>query len=189
MWSNHSVLRHMIRKIMCGIDSFLTSLGFTKSKADSNLYCKVEEGNPVMLQMYVDDLFVTGEDGLIVHTKRKLAVEFEMKDLGMMHYFLGMEVWKNVDGISSGQGKYAVEILKRFEMMDCKAMTTSMASNLKVLSVASLEMVDATMYRQMMYSLMYLMNTRPDICFAVKHIKTCSPNGCKACSGVLEGYS
>ena len=64
--------------------------------------------------LYVDDLFVTGEDGLIVDTKMKLDAEFEMKEIGMMHYFLGMDVWKNADGISLGQGKYAVEILKRF---------------------------------------------------------------------------
>ena len=142
-------------------------MGFTKSKADSNLYYKVEKGNAVILLLYVDDLFVTGMDGLIFYTKRKLAVEFEMKDLGMMHYFLGMEVWKNADGISPGQGKYAVEILKRFGMMDCKAMTTPMASNLKLLSDASSESVDATMYRQMIRSLMYLMNTRPNIFFVV----------------------
>ena len=52
-------------------------------------------------------------------------------------------------------------------MMDCKEMATPMASNLKLLSDASLESVDATMYRQMIGSLMYLTNTRPDICFAV----------------------
>ena len=75
------------------IDSFLNSLGFTKSKEDSNLYYKVEEGNPVILALYVDDLFVTGVDGLIADTKRKLTTNFEMKGLGMMHYFLGMEVW------------------------------------------------------------------------------------------------
>ena len=46
--------------------------------------------------------------GLIADIKRKLATEFKMKDLGMMHYFLGMEVWENVDGISLGQGKYVV---------------------------------------------------------------------------------
>ena len=112
------------------IDSFLSSLGFTKSKADSNLYYKVEYGNPVMFLLYVDDLFVTSMDGLISDTKRNIAAEFEMKDLGMMHYFLGMEVWQNVDGISLGQGKYVVEILKRFRMMECNAMTTPMASNL-----------------------------------------------------------
>ena len=55
------------------IDSFLSSLSFTKSKADSNLYYKVEYGNPVILLLYVDDLFVTGMDGLITDTKRKLA--------------------------------------------------------------------------------------------------------------------
>ena len=73
----------------------------------------------------------------------------------MMRYFLSMEVWQNADGISLGQGKYAVEILKRFGMMDWKAMTTPMASNLKLLSDASPEIVDATMYRQMIGSLMY----------------------------------
>ena len=84
------------------IDSFLSNLGFTKSKADSNLCYKVEDGNPVMLLLYVDDLFVTGMDGFIADTKRKLAAKFKMKDLGMMHYFLGMEVWQNADGIFLG---------------------------------------------------------------------------------------
>ena len=46
-----------------------------------------------MLLLYVDDLFVTGMDGLIADMNRKLVVEFKMKDFGMMHYFLGMEVW------------------------------------------------------------------------------------------------
>ena len=117
-------------------DSTLTSLGFTKSKADSNLYYKVEQGNLVMLLLYVDDLFVTGMDGLIADTKIKLAVEFEMKDLGMMHYFIGMEVWQSVDGIFLAQGKYPVEILKRFGMMDCKTMATPTTSKLKLLSDA-----------------------------------------------------
>ena len=70
-----------------------------------------------MLLLYVDDIFVTGTDGLIVDTKRKLAAELEIKDLGMMHYFLGMEVWQSTDGIFLGQGKYAVEILKRFVLI------------------------------------------------------------------------
>ena len=117
--------------------------------------------------MYVDDLFVIGEDGLIADTKRKLAVEFEIKDLGMMHYFLGMEVWQSANGIFLGQGKYAVGILKRLGMMDSKAMATPMALNLKLLSDASLDSVDATMYHQMIGSLMYLTSTRPNICFAV----------------------
>ena len=70
-----------------------------------------------------------------------------MKYLGMMHYFLGMEVWQSVDGIFLGQGKYAVEILKRFRMMDYKEMATPMSSNLKLLSDDSSEKVDVMMYR------------------------------------------
>ena len=77
-----------------------------------------------MLLLYVDDLFLIGKEELIKVARRRLATEFKMKELDMMHYFLSMKVWHNADGISMGQGKYAIEILKRFEMMDCKAMTT-----------------------------------------------------------------
>jgi hypothetical protein len=65
------------------------------------------------------------------------------------------------------QGKYDVEILKRFRMMDCKSMTTLMTTNLKLFGDTTSKRVDATLYRKMIGSLMYLMNTRPDICFAV----------------------
>ena len=145
----------------------------------------------MILLLYIDDLFATGMDGLIVDTKRKLAAEFEMKDLSMMHYFLGMEVWQSADGIFLGQGKYVVDILKRFGMMDCKAMTTPMASKLKLLSDASLESVDATMYHQMIGSLMYLTNTRPNICFepVPDGSKTSSLGCCKAYIEVPKGYN
>ena len=68
------------------MDILLMTLGFTKSKEDSNLFLKVEGGRPVMLLLYVDDLFQTEV------ARRRLAAEFDMKDLDMMHYFLGMEV-------------------------------------------------------------------------------------------------
>jgi hypothetical protein len=100
------------------IDIFLTSLGFTKSKVDSNLYFKVMNDEPVILLLYVDDLFLTGEEKLITECKKKLASEFEMKDLGLMHYFLGLEVWQSPERIFLNQGKYAVEILKRFDMLE-----------------------------------------------------------------------
>jgi hypothetical protein len=75
------------------IDSFLTSLGFTKSKDDPNLYFKVMNDEPVILLLYVGDLFLTGEEKLVTDCEKKLAAKFEMKDLGPMHYFLGLEVW------------------------------------------------------------------------------------------------
>ena len=65
------------------------------------------------------------------------------------------------------QGKYAVEILKRFRMMDCKSMIMQMMTNLKLFGDTTSWRVDATLYRQMIGLLMYLTNTRPYICFAV----------------------
>jgi hypothetical protein len=60
------------------IDSFPTSLGFTRSKADSNLYFKVMNDEPVILLLYVDDLFLTREEKLITDCKKKLVAEFEV---------------------------------------------------------------------------------------------------------------
>ena len=108
------------------IDSFLTSMGFTKSKVDPNLYFKVIDDEPVILLLYVDDLFLTGNEKQIKECKKKLAEEFEMKDLGLMHYFLGLEVWQSSEGIFLNQRKYAVEILKRFDILECKSMATPM---------------------------------------------------------------
>ena len=90
-----------------------------------------------------------------------------MKYLGMMHYFLGLEVCTNTYDIFIIQGKYVVEIPKRFQMMDCKAISTMMASNLKLLCDTTLETVDAIVYKRMIGSLIYLKNTRSDICFVV----------------------
>ena len=90
-----------------------------------------------------------------------------MKDLGTMHYFLDLEVWQKPREIMLSQGKYVIEILKRFGMMDCKSMTALMMMNLNLFGDTTSKRVDATLYRQMIGLLMYLMNTRPDICFAV----------------------
>ena len=66
--------------------------------------------------------------------KKNLATEFTIKDLGMMHYFLGLEVHKFPNEIFLNQGKYAAEILKRFGMLDCKVINTPMVTNLKLLN-------------------------------------------------------
>eukprot|EP00253_Pinus_taeda_P028373 PITA_28373 len=66
-------------------------MGFTKSEVDPNLYFIVIREEPLILVLYVDDLVITGAERLIEHCKRDVAMEFEMKDIGLMHYFLGLE--------------------------------------------------------------------------------------------------
>jgi hypothetical protein len=78
---------------------------------------------------------------------RELSSEFDMKDLGLIHYFLGLEVWQRSNEIFLSQGKYIFEILQRFRMMDCKSMTTPLMINLKLLTEKSSVLVDSTMYR------------------------------------------
>eukprot|EP00253_Pinus_taeda_P025973 PITA_25973 len=90
-----------------------------------------------------------------------------MKDIGLMHYFLGLGVWQEEGHFFLGQGKYIVDILSRFHMEDCRPMSTPMITNSKKLHASDSELVDPTLYRQLIGSLMYLVNARPDICFAV----------------------
>jgi hypothetical protein len=86
-----------------------------------------------------------------------------------MHYFFGLEVWQKPDEIFLEQGKYMIEILSRFGMMDCKSMATPMMTNLKKLGDSALDsdLVDPTIYRQLIGSLMYMVTKRKDIFFAV----------------------
>ena len=53
----------------------------------------MEDERPAILLLYIDELFLTDDEELIIDVRRRLAIEFKMKELGMMHYFLGMEVW------------------------------------------------------------------------------------------------
>ena len=69
-------------------------LSFTRSNVDLNIYFKVDREKPIILVLYVDDLFLIGADPLIHQCNRELASEFEMKYLGLKHYFLGLEVWQ-----------------------------------------------------------------------------------------------
>ena len=75
------------------IDTYLQQLGFRKNEAEYNLYYIVVDGELLILVLYVDDLFITGELNLIQGCKRDFASEFVMKDIGLMHIFLGLEVW------------------------------------------------------------------------------------------------
>ena len=89
------------------------------------------------------------------------------------------------------QGKYVVEILKRFDILECKFMNTPMETKLKLLVYTSSKLVDATLYKQITGSLMYLMNTRPDICFDVNTLsqylvepRRVPPCCCKTCDEI-----
>jgi hypothetical protein len=142
-------------------------MGFTKSEADPKLYFLLVGSEPLILVLYVDDLILIGAEKLIARCKSNLASKFEMKDIGLMHYFLGLEVWQRSGDIFLEQEKYTLEILKRFRMEDNRPMATPMVTNLKNVDSSDSELADSRQYMQLIDSLMCLINTQLDICFVV----------------------
>jgi hypothetical protein len=98
------------------IDIYFTGLGFTKSEVDTNLYQIVAEGNILIIVLYVYDLILIDDEQLIHSFKEDLAKEFEMKDMGLLNYFLGLEIWQRDGEIFVSQGRYAREILGKFHI-------------------------------------------------------------------------
>ncbi|KAE8662552.1 hypothetical protein F3Y22_tig00113302pilonHSYRG00055 [Hibiscus syriacus] len=125
------------------IAEFLTKSGYSVTPADSSLFVKANE-----------------DEG-------ELSVRFQMKELGQLKHFLGLEVDRTHEGIFLCQQKYAKDLLKRFGMLECKSTSTPMEPNIKMCAHEGKDLEDATMYRQLVGSLIYLTLTRPDISYAV----------------------
>ena len=146
------------------IDDPLQSLGFVKSLSESTLYIKHYEGDILVTSLYVDDLLVTGNNAaLIDEFKLEMMKVVEMTDLGLMTYFLRMEIKQSQDEVFICQKKYAKEILKKFHMEDCKLMSTPMNQKEKLSKEDGIEKVDEAHFRSLIGCLMYLSETRPDI--------------------------
>jgi hypothetical protein len=152
------------------IDSYLTQNGFQRSDCEPTLYIKAnQQGNMLIVFLYVDDLIFTGDFG-IEEFKSVMKDEFEMTDLGLMRYFLGIEVHQSKAGIFISQSKYAHEILKRFNMINSKATPTPVITGLKLSKEDEGSKVDPTLFKRLVGSLMYLTTTRPDIMYGVSLI-------------------
>ena len=93
--------------------------------------------------------------------------EFEMIDLGLLNYFLGIEVKQVEAGVFISQRKYALDLLKRFNMMNCKTVPTPMNTNEKLQVDDGTGWVDEKLFRSMVSGLIYLTHTRPDIALSV----------------------
>jgi hypothetical protein len=88
------------------MDGFLMNLGFNKSVVDPNLYYHIDDNECLILVLYVDDLFLTGSERLIVECKHALTDKFEMKGLELMNYFFGLEVWQRTDDFPNSRKIY-----------------------------------------------------------------------------------
>ena len=145
----------------------MLQFGFDKSISEPTLYVKQAGCDLIIISLYVDDLFVTESNSTLVEKfKYEMNNAFEMTDLGEMTYFLGMEIHQTQQGIFICQRKYAMEVLKKFGMANCKPVSTPLMQNEKLSKEDGAGKVDAGVYRSIVGCLLYLTATRPDVMFS-----------------------
>lgn len=138
---------------------FLPSVGFKCSYADPSLFIKVFGSSHVYLLLYVDDIIITGDsEDLITEVKQALQAEFDMKDLGPLHYFLGLEIKYLKDGLFLSQHKYAQDLLHKSGMDDCNIHLTPSRAGMKLLldDGTPLSPTDTAYFRSLVGCLQYL---------------------------------
>jgi hypothetical protein len=160
-------LRQAPRAWNAKLDSSLVSLGFKRCQLDHALYRRGSGDSYLLVGVYVDDLIITGATGdAISQFKAQMQELFQMSDLGLLSYYLGIEVQQAEGEIRVSQSSYAAKILEDAGMAQCNPCCVPMENRLK-LTKNSGEVIDATRYRSMIGSLRYLVNTRPDLAYAV----------------------
>ncbi|KAM0055171.1 putative RNA-directed DNA polymerase [Helianthus debilis subsp. tardiflorus] len=142
--------------------------GFRQSNSDHTLFLKRTGKFVTCLIIYVDDMIITGNDEEeIKKLKKSLFTEFEMKDLGRLKYFLGIEVLRSQQGIFICQKKYIIDLLAEIGMIDCKPVDTPIMTNQKLCIEEGKNLADKEQYQRLVGKLIYLSHTRPDIAYAV----------------------
>lgn len=149
----------------------LTTLGLTQSKSDPCIYSlKNKTGQILIVAVYVDDLLIfTNQKGLRENLKKNLQKQFEMKDLGTAKRCIGMNISRNTEErkLWIDQKDYVEAILKKHQMMDCKAVDTPLESGLDFSESNNNENIDVP-YQETIGSLLYLSQiSRPDIAYAI----------------------
>uniref|UniRef100_A0AAV1UAU9 Integrase catalytic domain-containing protein n=1 Tax=Peronospora matthiolae TaxID=2874970 RepID=A0AAV1UAU9_9STRA len=150
-------------------DVFVCAIGFQASSLDPCLYIRIVEVQCVLLLVYVDDVLITGSScELIARTKTDLKTRFEMTDSGKCAFVLGIELLDGADGsVTLCQRRYVDDILKRFNIDDCKAVASPVDMSSRLVSSDAATKVDAP-FREAVGALIHLTTaTRPDIAFAV----------------------
>jgi hypothetical protein len=151
--------------------STLLGFSFSQSQYDSSLFIHSTSTGIVMLLLYVDDMVITGSDNAsIQRLKEQLHVSFHMKDLGNLHYFLGLEVHSTSKGIFLHQHKYATDLISMAGLQSANPVDTPLEVNVKYHRDDGDLLPDPLLYRQLVGSLNYLTITRPDISFAVQQV-------------------
>jgi len=149
----------------------MTSLGYKESQGDHTLFIKHSvSGGVTILMVYVDDIIVIGDDKREQEKLSQcLVAKFEIKTLGRLKYFLGIEMAHSKKRIFISQQKYITDLLKETGKIACKPANTPVDPNTKLGSASAKEdiAVDMETYPRLVGRLIYLYPTRPNMAFVV----------------------
>ena len=151
--------------------SFLPTLGFCNTYSDFLLFVKHLLDGLIILLVYVDDIIITGSDSTIIREViQSLTGEFDVKDLGDLHYFLGIQISRTSTGLFLSQSKYIKDLLVKIDMVNAKACATSCLPYQRLLKDDGIPFDNPSLYQSIVGALQYLTFTRPDIAFSVHQV-------------------
>jgi hypothetical protein len=161
-------LKQASRQWFSKFSNALLRLGFIQSKSEYSLFTRLDGSSFLALLVYVDDIVLAGNDVEAISSFTKLLnQQFQLKDLGDLKFFLGLEIARNSTGISVCQRKYALEILDDSGLLACKPLKFPMDSNLRLSKYEGSLLQDPTSYRRLIGRLLYLTITRPDLVYSI----------------------
>lgn len=149
----------------------LLLLGFTASVTDSSLFIFQSTNTIIYLHLYVDDIIIIGNSpDQISYLISALSQAFELKDLGPLSYFLGIQITCTQFGLTLTQSKFAFDVLHRFHMENSKPTKTPCCPSTRLLPHDGIALTDPTKYRSMVSALQYLTFTHPNLAFSVHQL-------------------
>jgi hypothetical protein len=146
-------------------------MGFGQSPHEATIYRQGNGGNTLLVGVYIDNLVITDtKDADVAAFKEEMKVTFQMSDLGLLSFYLGIEVHQGDPGITLRQTAYAKRVIELVGLTDCNPTLTPMEERLKLSRDSTMEEVDATQYRRLVGSFRYLAHTRSDLAFSVGYV-------------------
>jgi hypothetical protein len=146
-------------------------MDFGQSLHEAAIYRRGNGGNILLVGVYVNDLVITGTKDVDVATfKEEMKVTYQMSDLGLLSFYLGIEVHQGDSGITLRQTAYVNRVVELSGLTDCNPALTPMEERLKLSRDSTTEDVDITQYRHLVGSLRYLTHTQSDLVFFIGYV-------------------
>ena len=196
LWRALYGLRQALRAWFAKFSSTISCLDYMVSHYDSALFLPRTDKGTILLLLYVDDMIITGDDlSGIQELKNFLNQQFEMKDLGHLSYFLGLEIIHSTDGLYITQAKYASELLSWARLTDSKTIDTLVVLNTHLTPLRGKPLPNPSLYRHSVGSLVYLtVTSRNFLCYSLgEPVSVCSTIDslcyCSVHSSIPKGHS